>query len=87
MLAGRLRPSSGLGCGSAATACRAAIAQEPDDLPPYRMVRSLLAVQDGIVQGDQSASEMQRFMLATIDKRLRAAKPDVFRIRAMSMPR
>ncbi len=50
-----------------------------DDLPPYRMVRSLLSVQDGIVQGDQSAAEMQRFMLATIDKRLRDSKPDVFR--------
>ncbi len=56
-----------------------AMAEEADDLPPYRMVRSLLAVQDGIVRGDQTASDMQRFMLATIDKRLRAAKPDVFR--------
>ncbi|MCA0256126.1 MAG: chemotaxis protein [Proteobacteria bacterium] len=64
-----------LASGLAATALRA---ESSDDLPPYKMLRSLQYVQDSVAQGDHSAGEMQRFMLETIDKRLRAAKPAVF---------
>ena len=53
-------------------------AQDQEDLPPYKMLRSLQNIQDAIVLGDHSASEMQRFMLAAIDKRLRDADPSVF---------
>lgn len=49
-----------------------------DDLAPYKVLRSLQFVQDSVVQGDHSAGEMQRFILETIDKRLRAADPSVF---------
>jgi chemotaxis protein MotC len=48
------------------------------DTVPYKMLRSLQFVQDSVVLGDHSASEMQRFMLGTIDKRLRAVDPAVF---------
>ncbi|TAV47064.1 chemotaxis protein [Rhizobium leguminosarum] len=53
-------------------------AQEPDDLAPYKMVRSLQFVQDSVVSGDHSAGEMQRFMLGTIDERLRTVDPSIF---------
>ncbi|KQS90939.1 MULTISPECIES: chemotaxis protein MotC [unclassified Rhizobium] len=56
----------------------AAHADELEDLPPYKMLRSLQHIQDSIVLGDHSAAEMQRFMLAAIDKRLREADPSVF---------
>lgn len=49
-----------------------------DDLMPYKVLRSLQFVQDSVVQGDHSAAEMQRFILETIDKRLRASSPEVF---------
>ena len=60
----------------AATGARAA--GEPDTLPPYKMLQSLQFVQDSVVKGDHSAAEMQRFMLETIDQRLRAATSATF---------
>lgn len=54
-------------------------AQTVDEtLEPYRMLRSLQFVQDTVVRGDHSAADMQRFMLGTIDERLRTADPKVF---------
>ena len=53
-------------------------AAEQEDLDPYKMLRSMQFVQDSVVLGDHSAAEMQRFMLGTLDKRLRTAKPEVF---------
>ncbi len=54
-------------------------AQSLDEtLEPYRMLRSLQFVQDTVVRGDHSAADMQRFMLGTIDERLRTADPKVF---------
>lgn len=53
-------------------------AQDPDDLAPYKMLRSLQFVQDSVVAGDHSAGEMQRFMLGTIDERLRTVDPSIF---------
>ncbi|PST26130.1 chemotaxis protein [Mesorhizobium plurifarium] len=50
-----------------------------EELAPYKMIRSLQYVQDSVVLGDHSASEMQRFMLTAIDERLRAADPSAFR--------
>ncbi|MGK9052289.1 chemotaxis protein MotC [Neorhizobium petrolearium] len=55
-----------------------AMAQDRSDLAPYAMLRSLQFVQDSVVRGDHSAAEMQRFMLETIDRRLRTADPSVF---------
>ncbi|WP_137132518.1 chemotaxis protein MotC [Rhizobium sp. FY34] len=52
--------------------------QISDNLEPYQMLRSLQFVQDSVVMGDHSAGEMQRFMLGTIDKRLRTINPKVF---------
>lgn len=65
-------------CAAGAIPATAAHAQGPEDLAPYKMLRSLQAIQDAIVLGDHSAAEMQRFMLAAIDKRLREADPTVF---------
>lgn len=56
----------------------AARADDLDTLPPYRLIRSLQSVQDSIVTGDHAAGEMQRYMLSTIDARLRAAPQSVF---------
>ncbi|MBC2771758.1 chemotaxis protein [Rhizobium sp. AQ_MP] len=54
-------------------------AQSVDEtLEPYRMLRSLQFVQDTVVRGDHSAAEMQRFMLSTIDERLRTADSKAF---------
>lgn len=54
-------------------------AQTVDDtLEPYRMLRSLQFVQDTVVRGDHSAADMQRFMLGTIDDRLRTADRRVY---------
>ncbi|MBB6507719.1 MULTISPECIES: chemotaxis protein [Rhizobium/Agrobacterium group] len=50
-----------------------------EDLEPYKMIRSLQYLQDAIVAGDHSANEMQRFLLKTLDQRLRTASPDVFK--------
>lgn len=54
------------------------LAEDPQALPPYRMLRSLQFVQDTVVLGDHSAAEMQRFMLETVDQRLRTADPAIF---------
>ncbi len=53
-------------------------AADPDDLEPYKMIRSLQFVQDSVVAGDHSAGEMQRFMLGKIDQRLRTVDPSVY---------
>nr|WP_307725728.1 chemotaxis protein MotC [Ciceribacter naphthalenivorans] len=53
-------------------------AEDMDGIEPYKMLRSLQFVQDSVVLGDHSAAEMQRFMLETIDKRLRGADPSIF---------
>jgi chemotaxis protein MotC len=42
------------------------------------MLRSLQFVQDSVVLGDSSSGEMQRFMLGTIDERLRTIDQSVF---------
>ena len=52
--------------------------RDPDDLAPYKMIRSLQYVQDSVVLGDHSAMEMQRFLLSTIDERLRTADPSIY---------
>lgn len=54
-------------------------AADGDNLAPYIMVRSLQFVQDSVVMGDHSAADMQRFVLAKIDKRLRSADTAEFR--------
>lgn len=54
-------------------------ANGPEELAPFKMIRSLQFVQDSVVLGDHSAIEMQRFMLGAIDERLRAADPAAFR--------
>ena len=50
-----------------------------DSLMPYSMVRSLQFVQDAVARGDHSAAEMQRFLLATIDERLKSAPTSIFK--------
>lgn len=52
--------------------------QDQENLAPYKMIRSLQYVQDSVVLGDHSAMEMQRFLLSTIDERLRTVDPSVF---------
>ncbi len=64
--------AAGLGLAASAHA------QAPDDLAPYKMIRSLQYVQDTVVLGDHSAMEMQRFLLSTIDERLRTADTKIF---------
>ncbi|KQV68467.1 chemotaxis protein [Rhizobium sp. Root1220] len=64
--------------GLAATPAVAAGAEGQEDIAPYKMLRSLQFVQDSVVLGDHSAAEMQRFMLETIDQRLRSIDPSVF---------
>nr|WP_316652372.1 chemotaxis protein MotC [uncultured Gellertiella sp.] len=49
-----------------------------EELAPYKMLRSMQFVQDSVVLGDHSAAEMQRYLLGTIDKRLRAVDSSVF---------
>lgn len=53
-------------------------AADEADLAPYKLVRSLQVIQDQVVRGDYNAAEMQRFLLANIDKRLRAVDMAVF---------
>ena len=53
-------------------------AENLDDLAPYKMIRSLQYVQDTVALGDHSAMEMQRFLLTTIDDRLRTAQSSLF---------
>lgn len=64
--------------GLAAMPSGAARAENEENIAPYKMLRSLQFVQDSVVLGDHSAAEMQRFMLGTIDKRLRSLDPSVF---------
>ncbi|MGF0537370.1 chemotaxis protein MotC [Agrobacterium sp. ES01] len=59
-------------------AAQQALAVDMDTLEPYKMLRSLQFVQDSVVVGDHSATDMQRFMLGTIDKRLRDSDPSAF---------
>ncbi len=54
-------------------------ASSADDLEPYKMIRSLQFIQDSIVLGDHSANEMQRFLLKTLDQRLRTIGPEAFK--------
>jgi chemotaxis protein MotC len=64
-----------------ALGARAEDAKQPDmdpTLPIYKLVRSLEDVQDKIVSGDLRATEMQRFMIGMIDRRLRTASPEEF---------
>ncbi len=56
----------------------AARAEDMNGVEPYKLLRSLQFVQDSVVLGDHSAAEMQRFMLETIDKRLREADSAIF---------
>jgi chemotaxis protein MotC len=63
---------------AALSAAAPACAESPDDLAPYKMIRSLQFVQDTVVLGDHSAMEMQRFLLTTIDERLRTAESAIF---------
>lgn len=56
-----------------------ASAQSQESLMPYAMMRSLQFVQDSVALGDHSAAEMQRFMLTTIDQRLKEASPSIFK--------
>ncbi|QRI63686.1 chemotaxis protein [Shinella sp. PSBB067] len=64
--------------GTALAVAVSARAESLDDLAPYKMIRSLQFVQDTVVLGDHSAMEMQRFLLTTIDERLRTAEPAIF---------
>lgn len=66
------------GCMVALMGSLPAQGQGPESVEPYRMLRSLQFVQDSVVRGDHSAADMQRFMLGTIDKRLREADPEIF---------
>ena len=65
-------------CVIAAVPASVAYAEGVEDLPPYKMLRSLQFIQDSIVLGDHSSADMQRFMLAAIDKRLREADNSIF---------
>jgi chemotaxis protein MotC len=56
-----------------------AFSQSQDNLMPYAMLRSLQFVQDSVAMGDHSATEMQRFLLQTIDERLKSAPPAIFK--------
>ena len=67
-----------LALGLALSAPAAGVAEDQEDLAPYKMLRSLQFVQDSVVLGDHSAAEMQRFMLGTIDQRLRTVDPAVY---------
>lgn len=49
-----------------------------EELAPYKMLRSMQFVQDSVVLGDHSAGEMQRYIMGTIDKRLRSVDSSVF---------
>lgn len=66
------------GCTVALMGSLPARGQSAESIEPYRMLRSLQFVQDSVVRGDHSAADMQRFMLSTIDKRLREVDPEVF---------
>lgn len=78
-----MRPSRRLGIFGLLFAASVGLAasahgQNLDDLAPFKMIRSLQYVQDTVVLGDHSAMEMQRFLLSTIDERLRTASAATF---------
>lgn len=56
----------------------AAAQQDGENLAPYQMLRSLQFVQDTVVAGDHSAGEMQRYLIGSIDRRLRSVDPSVY---------
>ncbi len=65
-----------LGLGAAAPGI--VRAEDQEQLPPYKMLRSLQFVQDAVVLGDHSGGEMQSFLLTALDERLRTAEKSVF---------
>ncbi|KQV43883.1 MULTISPECIES: chemotaxis protein MotC [unclassified Rhizobium] len=65
-------------CACAGLPAGLARGEDVQDLPPYKMLRSLQHIQDSIVLGDHAAADMQRFMLGTVDKRLRDVDNAVF---------
>jgi len=65
-------------CGLGAEPAKV-FAQSQDNLMPYAMLRSLQFVQDSVTMGDHSATEMQRFLLQTIDERLNSAPSAIFK--------
>lgn len=76
----RLRVASmGMALAAGLGLAASAHAQGQENLAPYKMIRSLQYVQDSVVLGDHSAMEMQRFLLSTIDERLRTADSSLFR--------
>ncbi|MGA1831594.1 MULTISPECIES: chemotaxis protein [Rhizobium] len=59
---------------AAALAAGAAETRAQDQsLDAYKILRSLQFVQDSLVLGDHSASDLQRYLLDSLDKRLRSA--------------
>jgi chemotaxis protein MotC len=71
-----LLTATAIGATLSVAACARAV--DLDDLAPYKMIRSLQYVQDTVALGDHSAMEMQRFLLTTIDERLRTAQSSIF---------
>ncbi|APO66424.1 chemotaxis protein MotC [Rhizobium gallicum] len=67
-----------LALGLAIASPAVAAGEDQANLAPYKMLRSLQFVQDSVALGDHSAAQMQRFMLGTIDQRLRSADASVF---------
>lgn len=67
-----------LAVGLAIASPAVAAGGDQENAAPYKMLRSLQFVQDSVALGDSSAGEMQRFMLGTIDQRLRSVDPSVF---------
>lgn len=65
-------------CGMGSAPVKA-LAQSQENLTPYAMLRSLQFVQDSVAMGDHSAAEMQRFLLQTIDERLKSAPSAIFK--------
>lgn len=55
-----------------------ALGEGKEPAPPYKMVRTLQAVQDSVIAGNLDDLDMQRFLLGEIDKRLRSSDPSVF---------
>lgn len=50
----------------------------PAFAPPYLLVRSLQTIQDKVIAGDIESLEVQRYLLAEIDRRLRSIDMAVF---------
>jgi chemotaxis protein MotC len=79
MMRPRNRQSTMLSLAAGVMLAVAGPASSADDLEPYKMIRSLQFIQDSIVLGDHSANEMQRFLLKTLDQRLRTIGPQAFK--------